>query len=231
MSEKMSIRMSGLGGQGVVTAAHILGDAATRDKKYSTVNPFFGAEKRLAPAESYVRISDDRINERGEILSPDVIMIFHPDVITKGKCYTMPFFDGLKPNGKIIINSDTPLKLSQEEMRTLDKLNVKIFYVPATKVATEVGGTELSTNMAMLGGLMKTTNLVSYESLRVAIEDRFDGGSFVASGSTAALDDVLKSKYNKVAQLVEKNMNVMEEAAAAVNEFDYKSLLQGQEVR
>ncbi|WPL16948.1 indolepyruvate oxidoreductase subunit beta [Thiorhodovibrio winogradskyi] len=31
MAEKISIRMSGLGGQGVVTAAHILGMAAYKD--------------------------------------------------------------------------------------------------------------------------------------------------------------------------------------------------------
>lgn len=89
------IRMSGLGGQGVVTAAHILGSAAAAQGFESTVNPFFGAEKRLAPAESYVRISNRRIYERGEILAPNIIMIFHPHVITLGKCYTMPFFDGL----------------------------------------------------------------------------------------------------------------------------------------
>ncbi len=219
MERKMSIRMSGLGGQGVVTAAHILGAATTRDGKFSTVNPFFGAEKRLAPAESYVRIATEKINERGEILSPNIIMIFHPDVITMGKCYTMPFFDGLQRNGKILINSDQPLDLSQEELKKLDELNAKIYYVAATSIASEVGGTELSTNMAMLGGLMGIADLVSYDSLQVAITERFDGGNFVASATTAVLDNVLKSKYKKITQLIDSNMKVMEEAASAVKEF------------
>ncbi|GFP32504.1 pyruvate ferredoxin oxidoreductase gamma subunit [Candidatus Hakubella thermalkaliphila] len=105
MNRKISIRMSGLGGQGVVTAAHILGVATTLEGLVSTVNPFFGAEKRLAPAESYVRISSSQIYERGEVLYPNIIMIFHPHVITLGKCYTMPFFDGLQPEGILIINS------------------------------------------------------------------------------------------------------------------------------
>ena len=73
MAKKVNLRMSGLGGQGVVTAAHILGAAATRDGLTSIVNPFFGAEKRLAPAESYVRISDGAIHERGEVLFPNII--------------------------------------------------------------------------------------------------------------------------------------------------------------
>jgi len=165
MSEKISIRMSGLGGQGVVTAAHILGTAATRDGKGSTINPFFGAEKRLAPAESYVRISTEQIYQRGEVLSPNIIMIFHPDVITLGKCYTMPFYDGLQPGGKIIINADAPLKLHDDDLEKLAQLRAEVFYLPATRIAILVGGTILSTNMAMLGGLIGTTDLVSMESL------------------------------------------------------------------
>ena len=223
MSKKIYIRMSGLGGQGVVTAAHILGTAATRDGKESTVNPFFGAEKRLAPTESYVRISPESIYEKGEILFPNIIMIFHPDVITLGKCYTMPFFDGLQPEGKVLINADTPLELTRDDMEKLAQLNAQIFYIPATRIAIEVGGTELSTNMAMLGGLMGIADLVSFEAIRESIQERFGGGKFVASGTTAALDDVLKSKYEKVAQLVEKSTEVIEKAAVAVKRDDFNS--------
>jgi len=222
-NNKLSIRMSGLGGQGVVTAAHILGMAATRDGKESTVNPFFGAEKRLAPAESYVRISNEQIHEKGEIVSPDIIMIFHPDVITLGKCYTMPFFDGLQPGGKVLINADSPLKLGDEDLGKLSRLNAKVFYVPATRIASEIGGTELSTNMAMLGGLIGITDLVSYEAMREALFERFGGGKFVASATTAALDDVLKSKYEKTAQLLEKNTEVIKKSIGAVTEYIYNS--------
>ena len=79
---RMNIRISGLGGQGAVTAAHLLAMAANKDGKFSISNPFFGAEKRMAPAESYARIGSERIYDRGELVYPDVIMIFHPQVIT-----------------------------------------------------------------------------------------------------------------------------------------------------
>ncbi|WP_028308476.1 2-oxoacid:acceptor oxidoreductase family protein [Desulfitibacter alkalitolerans] len=219
MAERMSIRMSGLGGQGVVTAAHILSLAATLEGKESTVNPFFGAEKRLAPAESYVRISTTRISERGEVLSPNIIMIFHPHVITLGKCYTMPFFDGLQKNGIILVNSDVPLNLSSDELKQLNKLNAKLFYIPATQIASEVGGTELSTNMAMLGGLLGIVPLASIENIQKSLMDRFGGGQFVASGSTAALDDTLKTKYEKVTQLIEKNIEVILKANGSIEEY------------
>ena len=44
---RMNIRISGLGGQGAVTAAHLLAMAANKDGKFSISNPFFGAEKRM----------------------------------------------------------------------------------------------------------------------------------------------------------------------------------------
>lgn len=219
MKDKTWIRMSGLGGQGVVTCAHILATAANKDGKESTINPFFGAEKRLAPAESYVRISSEPINERGEILSPDVIVIFHPHVITMGKCYTMPFYDGLEKGGIIIINSDQLLDLDSEDISNLKHIGAKIYYIAATQIAVEVGGTDLATNMAMLGGLVGVTKLVSFESVKEAIQERFGGKKFVASGSTAALDDVMKSKFAKVTQLIEKNMKVVEESSKRVKEY------------
>lgn len=221
MKKKTSIRMSGLGGQGVVTAAHILGSAVTKEGRNSTVNPFFGAEKRLAPAESYVRISDGPIHERGEILYPDIIMIFHPHVITLGKCYTMPFFEGLQKDGVIIINSDEPLPLREEDLEMLRNIQARLFYVPATQLAIDVGGTELSTNMSMLGALLGVAGVVSEDALREALAERFGGGKFVASATTAALDDALKGKYDKVSQLIEKNMEVVTEASKLVAEHKY----------
>jgi pyruvate ferredoxin oxidoreductase gamma subunit len=211
--------MSGLGGQGVVTAAHILGAASVREGRNSTVNPFFGAEKRLAPAESYVRIADRRIYERGEVLYPDIIMIFHPHVITLGKCYTMPFFDGLQENGKLIINSDEPLDINKDELEKLQALNARLYYVPATATALRVGETDLSTNIAMMGALLEVTNIVSMESFKEAMIERFAGEKFVASATTAALDDAIKSKYGKIALLMEKNMEVAEEARRMVREY------------
>lgn len=216
MSEKISIRMSGLGGQGVVTAAHILGAAAFRDNLQVMVNPFFGAEKRLAPAESYVRISSEPIHERGEVLYPNIIMIFHPHVITMGKCYTMPFFDGLQPGGIVLINAAEPLDLDKENLDNLQRLQAKIYYVPATDVAKQVSGTELSTNIAMLGGLYGIRQITSLEALEGSMLERFGGGKFVASGTTAALDEAVKEKFGKVSQMVEKNMEIIRKAGESL---------------
>lgn len=225
--QKTFIRMSGLGGQGAVTAAHILGTAANKDGLQSTVNPFFGAEKRLAPAESYVRISPDKIYEKGEVLYPNIIMIFHPHVITLGKCYTMPFFDGLQEGGSLLINSETPLDIADDELKRLAGLKAKIYYVPATKIAIDLAGSELSTNIAMLGGLYGFCKLTSLEALKDSMLERFGGGKFVASATTAALDDAVKGKFEKVSQMIEKNMELIAAAGAALTEFPLPEIKDG----
>ncbi|MFQ5598202.1 MAG: 2-oxoacid:acceptor oxidoreductase family protein [Nitrospiria bacterium] len=208
MRKRINIRMSGLGGQGVVTSAHVLATAASKDGKNAISNPFFGAEKRMAPAESYVRIADERIYDRGELVYPDVIMIFHPQVITLGKCYTMPFYSGIKHGGILIINTDNPIPLSDDDYRFFEEHNIPIFNVPATTIAVEIAGTELATNMGMLGALMGATKLVSMESMEAAIQDRF-GKKYVASGGTATLDEAIKKKFAKKEQLLKKNMETI----------------------
>lgn len=208
MRRRVNLRMSGLGGQGVVTSAHVLATAASKDGKFAISNPFFGAEKRMAPSESYVRMGDEKIYDRGELVYPDVIMIFHPTVITMGKCYTMPFYDGIKKGGLVIINNNKPLPLLEDNLKFLADQEVPIFYVAATPMAVEVAGTELATNMAMLGALMGVTNLVTMDAMEFAIRDRF-GKKYVASGGTATLDEAIKKKFARKEQLLEKNMETV----------------------
>ena len=202
---RMNIRISGLGGQGAVTAAHLLAMAANKDGKFSISNPFFGAEKRMAPAESYARIGSERIYDRGELVYPDVIMVFHPQVITMQKSYTAPFYSGINENGLVIINTPQDL-LSDEDHKTLEDLNVKVLNHDATKLALEIGKTELSTNMAMIGACAGVTKIVTLDALDKALQDRF-GKRYVASGGTATLDEAIKKKYAKKEMLLKANMD------------------------
>ena len=217
---RMNIRISGLGGQGAVTAAHLLAMAANKDGKFSISNPFFGAEKRMAPAESYARIGSERIYDRGELVYPDVIMILHPQVITMQKSYTAPFYDGIKENGLIIINTTDDL-LPDEDHKRLKDLNVAVLNHDATKLALEIGKTELSTNMAMIGACAGVTKVVSVESLDGALQERF-GKKFVASGGTASLDEAIKKKYAKKNDLIKANMECIKESYSRAEEWAAK---------
>ena len=225
---RMNIRISGLGGQGAVTAAHLLAMAANKDGKFSISNPFFGAEKRGAPAESYARIGTERIYDRGELVFPDVIMVFHPQVITMQKSYTAPFYSGIKENGLVIINTSADL-LSDEDRKTLQDLNVAVFNHDATKLALEIGKTELSTNMAMIGACAGITNIVSLKALDGAIQDRF-GKRYVASGGTATLDEAIKKKYAKKEMLLKANNDTIIEGHKLATEWAKTQNLQLVEV-
>lgn len=217
--KRYNIRISGLGGQGVVTTAHILGATMDNAGKYASLVPFFGSEKRMAPVEAYVRASTQPIYEVGEVVYPDIIMIYHSQVVTHGKSYTMPFYTGLKPNSLIIINTDRDV-LEPEDIKVLTELNAKVVQFDATDLALKVAGTELATNMAMMGMLLGLTKLVTEENIEAAVKERFLGTSFVASGGTAALDSAIEKKFKKKEQLLEKNMEVINktfEMAASID--------------
>jgi len=204
--------MAGLGGQGVVTASHIFSTAVINAGGESTIVPFYGSEKRMAPVESYVRVSNEPIYEIGEITFPHILMVFHPQCITHGKSYTNPFYFGLKQDGVVLINSNTPMTLEPDQTAELKDLNAKIYYLPATKMSLEVAGIDLATNMAMVGAIGAITGLADLEAMDGAVKDRFLGKGFVVSGGTAALDSVVERKFKKKSELIGKNLAVVKAA-------------------
>ncbi|MEK7286009.1 MAG: 2-oxoacid:acceptor oxidoreductase family protein [Nitrospirota bacterium] len=210
--KRYNVRMAGIGGQGVVTASHILSNGVIISGGESTLVPFFGSEKRMAPVESYVRIAEDSIYEIGEIIYPNILVIFHPQVITHGKSYTMPFYWGLKKNGVVIINSETPVPMIQDQKDELKSLGAKVCYVPATKLAVDVAGTDLATNMAMCGAIVGILGIPDLKSMEQSVKERFLGKGFVVSGGTASLDNVIERKFAKKAELVAKNYAVVKAA-------------------
>ena len=203
---KYNIRMAGLGGQGVVTASHILSTAVIHAGGESTIVPFYGSEKRMAPVESYVRVSDLPIYEIGEILFPHIITVFHPQVITHGKSYTNPFHYGIKDNGLILVNNREEIPLPPDEVKDLNKKGIKTYTFPATILALETAGTDLATNMAIVGCIGAITQLTNLEAIDKSVKERFLGKGFVVSGGTAALDSVVERKFKHKQELLEKNM-------------------------
>ncbi len=144
-------------------------------------------------------------------------MVFHPQVITMQKSYTAPFYSGIKSGGLVIINTNTDL-LSAEDHKRLEDENVTVYNFDATTLALEIGGTELSTNMAMIGACSGVTKVVDMPSLEGALQERF-GKRYVASGGTASLDEAIKKKYAKKEQLLQKNMDTIVKAYEMSDEW------------
>jgi pyruvate ferredoxin oxidoreductase gamma subunit len=147
-------------------------------------------------------------------------MIFHPQVITMQKSYTAPFYDGIKENGLIIINTTDDL-LPDEDHKRLKDLNVAVLNHDATKLALEIGKTELSTNMAMIGACAGITKIVGLKALDAALQDRF-GKKYVASGGTATLDEAIKKKYAKKEMLLKANMDTITKSYEMATEWAEK---------
>jgi len=190
--------------------------------KFASLVPFFGSEKRMAPVEAYVRASSEPIYEVGEVVYPDIIMIYHSQVITHGKSYTMPFYAGLKKNSLVIINTDVDV-LDKEDIKVLTNLNAKVVQFNATELALKIAGTELATNMAMMGMLLGITKLVSEDNIEKAVRERFLGSSFVASGGTASLDSAIEKKFKKKEELLAKNMEVINATFEMADSIDLNS--------
>ena len=220
--KRYNMRISGLGGQGVVTTAHILGSCMDNSGKYASLVPFFGSEKRMAPVEAYVRASTEPIYEVGEVVYPDIIMIYHSQVVTHGKSYTMPFYTGLKPDSLVIINTSVDV-LEEEDIKVLTKLNAKVVQFDATELAIKIAGTELATNMAMMGMLLGLTKLVNEDDIEKAVRERFLGNSFVTSGGTASLDSAIEKKFKKKEELLAKNMQVINKTFELADSIDLES--------
>ncbi len=217
--KRYNMRISGLGGQGVVTTAHILGSCMDNSGKYASLVPFFGSEKRMAPVEAYVRASTLPIYEVGEVVYPDVIMIYHSQVVTHGKSYTMPFYTGLKKDSLVIINTSIDV-LEEEDIVVLNKLNARVVQFDATELAIKIAGTELATNMAMMGMLLGLTKLVTEDDIEKAVRERFLGNSFVTSGGTASLDSAIEKKFKKKEELLAKNMEVINKTFEMADSID-----------
>ncbi|MEM5812335.1 MAG: pyruvate ferredoxin oxidoreductase subunit gamma [Candidatus Aenigmatarchaeota archaeon] len=157
----IEIRFHGRGGQGAVTAAAILARAAGFDDKYAQGFPAFGVERRGAPVKAFCRISENPINTRSQIYSPDYVVVLDQSLMNVPE-----ITEGLKKESVIIVNG-------KEEKTTL---KYKTHYFDATALALKVLGRDI-VNTAMLGVFAKKTGLVSLDSILKAVGEAFSGKS------------------------------------------------------
>lgn len=64
------------GGQGAVTAAKILTNAAIIEGKFAQAIPSYGQERKGAPIHTYGRISDEPIEVKSYVYRPNCVICF-----------------------------------------------------------------------------------------------------------------------------------------------------------
>ena len=158
----VEIRIHGRGGQGVVTAAELIAIAAFKSGKQAQAFPSFGVERTGAPVESYARIDEQPIILRQQIYQPNVLIIQDATLLE-----TVDVTKGCDKKTIVIINT-----AKAEFKINLPKNNIHI--IDATKIALEIIGKNI-VNTVILGSFAKVTGLITLESLREAITEKFAG--------------------------------------------------------
>jgi len=170
------IRIHGRGGQGVVTAAELIALAAFYEGRQAQAFPNFGVERTGAPIQSYVRLSDQPIITREQIYAPTILIIQDATLLN-----TVDVFAGADKNTRIIINAPKNIWANL-------KVPAKNIYLsPATEIALNIFGKNI-VNTVILGALAKYTGLVSLESLKKAITEKFrDKGQTIVDKNIQAV--------------------------------------------
>jgi 2-oxoglutarate ferredoxin oxidoreductase subunit gamma len=153
--KKVEIRISGHGGQGVVLAGQILGNAAVYDGKNALQTQTYGAEARGSLARSEVIIADGKIGFPA-VRKCDVLVAMNQKSLDAHLKY-------LKKEGILIVDSSS--------VENIPEVRVRIFKIPATETAKKAFGENIYANMIILGALTRIANLVSGESMEKAIKE------------------------------------------------------------
>lgn len=159
----IEVRWHGRGGQGAVTSVELLAVAAIGAGKYAQGFPSFGPERRGAPVAAFSRIDDKKIKVRSGIYKPDIVVVLDASLIG-----LVNVIDGLKPNGKLIVNTPkTPEEIRQE-------LNFQgtVATVDGTGIARKEMGVPIA-NTTMIGALLKIIGVMGLDAMKEAVEHRF----------------------------------------------------------
>ncbi len=164
MNNRIEIRLSGSGGQGMILAGIILAEAAgIFENKNVSQTQSYGPEARGGASRSDVVISDGEIDyPKAEKL--DLLLALTQESHDK-------YLKALKPNGILIVDSDR-VQTSEDEIK-----HVKFYSYPLARIARESVGRELVTNIVSLAVIAEVSKIVKHSSLEKAIMNNIPKGT------------------------------------------------------
>ena len=152
---RKQLRLSGSGGQGVITAAIIFAEAAVAEGKQAVQSQSYGPEARGGASKSEVIIDDEKIFHP-HVKNPDFVLAMTQKAADK-------YFSDMNPDGVLILDDD--LVPTSPNFKN-------IIRVPITKLAVEKVGKSLFANIVALGVLVKVTKIVNLETIKKAVANR-----------------------------------------------------------
>jgi len=171
------IRIHGRGGQGVVTAAELIAIAAFKEGLWAQAFPSFGVERTGAPIQSFVRLNSHPITTHEHIYVPTVLIIQDASLIK-----VADVFSGATENTLVLINAN------KNVWPELKKKFTHVYFCPATDIALKTLGKNI-VNTVILGAFAHYSKLVSLNSLRAAIREKFtDKGAEIINKNIKAIE-------------------------------------------
>ena len=157
---RYEIRLSGSGGQGIITAAVILAEAAcVHEGKHVCQTQSYGPEARGGKSKAEVVISDTPIDY------PKVIKMDFFVALNQASCDA--YFYDFKPNGILLVDSTLVRQVPTS----------RVISIPFTRIARDEIGKEIVTNMVMLGAIAHFCDRVGYDSIEKAVLARVPKGT------------------------------------------------------
>ncbi len=152
---------SGSGGQGVITAAIILAEAAVLHENLTAVQTqAYGAAARGGATRSDVIVSDSQINFP-KVIQPNVLVCLTQEAYNK-------FYDIIRPGGLLIM--DTRYVKPQLKVDAVQR------QLPMYQTVMDRIGKPIVFNICMLGAVVGLTGLVRAESIMKVLEQRIPSG-------------------------------------------------------
>ena len=162
--EIIEIRWHGRGGQGAITAAKIVANAAfVSGYRGVVMAPTFGTERRGAPVFTSLKISREKIYDLSPIATPDMVVVLDHTLLEE-----VNVIAGLKSNGLVVLNS--PKSLNDYNFE-----GMKVAISDVTKHGVEAGLPPGIVNSGIIGVFSKASELVDIDVLVNAIEEEFTG--------------------------------------------------------
>ena len=150
----MQILIAGFGGQGVLFAGKFLATKGLIEGKNVSWLPSYGPEMRGGTANCSVIISDDPVGSP-IVNEPNCLIAMNLPSLRR-------YENSVVPGGMILVDST----LINEKVERDD---VSVFYVPATKMAKDEGFSTLA-NMILCGKLIKESADLKFENTDEALK-------------------------------------------------------------
>lgn len=160
VDDRLEIRFCGSGGQGIITAAIVMAEAAgVYEGKYVCQTQSYGPEARGGSCKAEIVISNKEI-DYPKAARPAFLL-----AMNQASCDT--YFLDIKPDGLLIVDSTLVKKIPTG----------RGVAIPFTQIARQRIGKEVVSNMVALGAVGYLCRAVSLESLEAAMIDRVPPGT------------------------------------------------------